>query len=81
LEVREKVADACALGLDISIPTLLEDMDDATDDAYGASPERLYLIGLDGRVRFKGGAGPFFFDVVPWEQAIATEAGKYLSQA
>jgi len=47
-------------------------MNDATDDAYGASPERLYLIDIDGRVRFKGGAGPFFFEVDPWEQEIAT---------
>ncbi len=36
-----------------------------------AAPERLYLIGADGRVAYHGGAGPHFFDFDTWEQAIA----------
>ena len=45
-------------------------MDNGVDRAYGASPERLYLIGADGRVVYKGRLGPFFFDPGEWEQAI-----------
>ena len=67
---REEAAQACALGLDITIPALVEDMDNAVDDAYGAAPERLYLVDADGRVAYHGGAGPFFFDLDEWEQAI-----------
>lgn len=69
-EEREEVAQTCSLDLHISIPILVEEMDNNTDEAYGAAPERLYLIGADGRVAYQGGAGPHFFDLDEWEQAI-----------
>src|SRR6266508_4142290 len=68
---RETVAATCSLELHLSIPVLVEEMDKAIDEAYGAAPERLYLIGVDGRVSYQGGAGPHFFDLDAWEQAIA----------
>ncbi len=45
-------------------------MDNAIDEAYGAAPERLYLIGKDGRVAYHGGAGPHFFDLDELDEAI-----------
>lgn len=36
-------------------------MDDAVSKAYAAMPTRLYLVGLDGRVVYAGGLGPFGF--------------------
>lgn len=69
-DAREAVAKACSLDLHIPIPVLIEDMDNVVDEAYGAAPERLYLIGADGRVAYQGGAGPHFFDLDEWEQAI-----------
>ena len=70
---REEVATTCSLDLHLTIPVLVEDMDNAIYEVYGAAPERLYLIGGDGKVVYKGGAGPHFFDLDEWEQAI--EAG------
>ena len=67
---REDVAHACSLNLDIPMPVLIEEMDNVIDHAYGAAPERLYVIGVDGKVAYKGGAGPHFFDVDEWETAI-----------
>ncbi len=69
-EEREEVAQSCTIGLHISIPTLVEEMDNAIDEAYGAAPERLYLIGKDGRVVYHGGAGPHFFDLDELEEAL-----------
>src|SRR3989442_15955025 len=68
---RETVAATCSLELHLSIPVLVEEMDKAIDEAYGAAPERLYLIGVDGRVAYQGGAGPHCFDLEAWERAIA----------
>ena len=34
-------------------------MDNAVEQEYTAWPDRLYLIGVDGRIRFKSEAGPF----------------------
>ena len=70
LDEREEVAQSCAIGLHISITILVEEMDNAIDEAYGAAPERLYLIGKDGRVAYHGGAGPHFFDLDELEEAI-----------
>ena len=70
-EEREAVATTCSLDLHLPLPVLVEEMDNAIDEAYGAAPERLYLIGVDGRVAYQGGAGPHFFDLEAWEQAIA----------
>lgn len=69
-EEREQVANTCSLDLRIPLPILIEEMDNAIDEAYGAAPERLYLIGANGRVAYQGGPGPQFFDLGEWEQAI-----------
>ncbi len=73
---REEVALACSIDLNIGLPVLIEEMDNAIDEAYGAAPERLYLIGPDGRVAYHGGAGPHFFDLDEWEAAISECVGK-----
>lgn len=67
---REQVAHACSLGLQLEIPTLIDDIDDSTDRAYAALPERLYLIGRDGRVAYKGDRGPMGFKPDELEAAI-----------
>ena len=67
---RDEAAQSCTIGLHISLPTLVEEMDNAIDEAYGAAPERLYLIGKDGRVVYHGGAGPHFFDLDELDGAL-----------
>ena len=69
-EERDEAAQSCTIGLDIFIPTLVEEMDNVIDEAYGAAPERLYLIGKDGRVVYHGGAGPHFFDLEELDGAL-----------
>jgi hypothetical protein len=71
LEERAAAAEACALRLRTSIPILLDDVDDAVASAYGGWPDRLYLIGRDGSVAFRGEVGPFGFK--PEELAHAIE--------
>ena len=43
---------------------------DAVANAYAAMPERLYLVGRDGTVAYKGGIGPMFFRPDEWNEAI-----------
>ena len=69
---RERVAQTCSLDLHLGVPILIEEMNNAIDEAYGAAPERLYLIDAQGRVAYQGGAGPHFFDLDEWEHAIET---------
>ena len=67
---RDEAAQSCGIGLQLSLPTLVEEMDNVIDEAYGAAPERLYLIGEDGNVLYHGGAGPHLFDLDELDEAI-----------
>ena len=54
------MAQSCSIDLQIGLPVIIEEMDNAIDEAYGAAPERLYLVGVDGRVAYHGGRGAAF---------------------
>jgi len=69
LEERAAAADACVVRLRTRIPVLLDGVDDEVALAYGGWPDRLYLIGRDGRVAFQGAEGPDGFK--PEELAAA----------
>ncbi len=68
---REHVAAACSLELKLEIPTQIDDMEDCTDLAYSALPDRLYLVGADGRIAYKSGRGPMGFRPDELEAAIS----------
>ena len=75
LEERADAAEACILRLRTRIPVLLDDVDDAVALAYGGWPDRLYLIGRDGRVAFQGERGPDGFRPEELAAAIVAELG------
>ena len=60
-EQRTDAAGACVARLDIDMTTVVDDMDDTVGRAYGAWPERLYVVQPDGRVGYQGGYGPYDF--------------------
>lgn len=74
-EEREAVAGACVLNLELSIPAVIDEMDDGTAEAYAAMPDRLYVIAADGKIAYRGEPGPFGFDPGPFEDALRTLAG------
>lgn len=59
IEERRAVARQCETTLQYGIRTYVDEMDDAVSKAYAAKPTRLYLVGLDGRVVYAGGLGPY----------------------
>jgi hypothetical protein len=59
---REEIASSCVRRLHIAIPALIDSISNRIEQQYTAWPDRLYLIGIDGRVRFKTEPGPFGFD-------------------
>ena len=70
MDERIEVGQACMVKMALEMPAVVDEMDDAVASAYGAMPERLYLIGVDGRVAYKGGVGPMFFRPEEWSEAI-----------
>ncbi len=74
-EERQAVAVACALRLEISIPTLIDEMSNAVDRAYAALPDRLYLIDAEGRVAYRSEPRPWGFKPQELEAAIREAVG------
>ena len=73
---REALAEACVLHLELSIPTLIDEMTNAVDRAYAALPERLYLIDAGGRIAYRGEPGPWGFKPQELEAAIGEAVGE-----
>jgi hypothetical protein len=65
------VAEKCCAALKVTMPMVVDGVDDRVGHAYSGMPDRLYLIDRDGRVAYKGGRGPFGFKPGELEQAIA----------
>jgi hypothetical protein len=76
LEERRAVAGQSEEALKYGINTYVDGMDDAVNQAYAAWPTRLYLVGLDGKVAYRGGLGPFDFRPAVLEKEIK----KYLAK-
>ena len=55
---------------DYGMPLVVDPMDNPAEEAYAAWPERLYVIGTDGRIAYKGRTGPFGFDPDELEQQL-----------
>jgi hypothetical protein len=69
-EERSAVAARSCQVLNMSMPLLVDKIDDRVGHLYSGMPDRLYLIGRDGRVMYKSGRGPFGFKPGELEQSI-----------
>ena len=69
-EARCAAARLMAPKLGLTIPTLVDGMDDAAARAFSAWPERIYVVHRDGRVAHAGAPGPWGFKPEEAEQAL-----------
>jgi type I thyroxine 5'-deiodinase len=70
LAERCEVEGACAAKLALRIPAVIDDLDNSTEAAYTAWPDRLYVIDRDGRVAYKSKPGPFGFKPAEMEVVL-----------
>lgn len=70
IEERRSVAGECQTATKFGIHTFIDEMDDHVNKAYAAWPTRLYLIGMDGKVVYHGGLGPYGFKPAKFKTAI-----------
>lgn len=75
IEARERAASSCALGLHLSIPILVDTLDNRAEKLFSAWPERLYVVSAGGTVLYQGGKGPYGFD--PEELDTFLKAGAF----
>ena len=55
---RRKAAEDFLNRTKLSIPTLIDNMDNKTDSDYKAWPDRIYIVGTNGKIIYKGEPGP-----------------------
>jgi type I thyroxine 5'-deiodinase len=67
---RADTAEACVVKLAVKLPALLDGIDNQVERLYSGWPDRLYLIGTDGRISYKSAPGPFGFSTDQLEAAL-----------
>lgn len=67
---RVDVAGQCCKALEVSMPLVVDGIDDRVGRAYSGMPDRLYVIDRGGKVVYKGGRGPFGFKPGEMEQSL-----------
>jgi iodothyronine deiodinase-like protein len=73
---KEGYASACVRNLGIKFTTVVDKMDAKVELNYLGWPDRMYLVGKDGRIAWKGDPGPRGFQPPKLEAAIRAELGK-----
>jgi hypothetical protein len=69
-EERAAAAEQCCTALEMTMPLLMDEMDDRVGHAYSGMPDRLYVLDTSGRVAYKSGRGPFGFQPGEMEQSL-----------
>ena len=74
---RYQVANTCVSDLKVTIPCLIDDMENSAARAYKGWPDRLFIVGKNGKIAYASGPGPRGF--LPHEMEI--ELKKELARA
>lgn len=61
-EARMDLARTFVDRLGVETDTLVDDIRNTALACYAAWPERIYVIDREGRIQYKGGVGPFYFE-------------------
>ena len=76
LDGRAEVCSIMADKLDLKIPAIIDTLDDTANKAYSGWPDRLYLVGKNGKIAYKGAPGPWGFKPDELQAAIEKELGR-----
>jgi alkylhydroperoxidase family enzyme len=68
---RVAAANRCSTQLKMSMPVVVDELDDRVGHTYSGMPARLYIIDRAGNVAYKSGRGPFGFKPGEMEQTLA----------
>jgi hypothetical protein len=67
---RKSVAGACCSKLNLSMPCVVDTIDNKVDNLYAGWPERLFVIDRTGRIAYAGKQGPWGFKPEEAERAL-----------
>jgi len=67
---RQGIAQASCQRLALSMPVVVDTMDNTVDEKYGGWPERIFVVDRDGRIAYAGKQGPWGFKPKEAEKAL-----------
>jgi type I thyroxine 5'-deiodinase len=70
IEERLAMARICHKKLRVSLPVIVDNMDDKTSAAYAGWPDRLYIVDKEGKIAYKGRKGPRGFRLMEMKEAL-----------
>jgi hypothetical protein len=73
---RAQTAELCTATLKLNVPTVIDREDNRVNNAYAGWPDRMYVVGVDGRIAYQGGPGPWGFKVDEIEQWLKNNVGR-----
>ena len=76
IEERRKAATGCSAALKLTMPLLVDDMENSVDQAFHGSPDRLFILSPDGTIAYRGDRGPRGFDVAEMTAALTKLVAK-----
>ena len=71
LDQRKELAKILVDRLKYRMPLAVDTIDNRTEQAFAAWPERIYILGEGGTILYKGKVGPFGFKPDEAEAALA----------
>ena len=71
--MKDDHASACVRSLGIEFPAVVDNMENTTEAAYTAWPDRLYLVNKQGKIVYKSAPGPGGFKTPDLGVAIEKE--------
>jgi hypothetical protein len=69
---RKSAAKILVERLKYRMPVAIDPIDGRAEKAFAAWPERIYIVGRDGKVVYKGDMGPFGFKPERAEEKLAS---------
>jgi hypothetical protein len=79
---RAGVAKVCMTKMALKpMRAVVDGVDDKVARAWSGHPDRLFLVGKDGKIAYSGGRGPRGFDPEELADAIQTELAKITAGA
>jgi hypothetical protein len=67
---RKSVAQTCCQKLQLSMPCVVDTIDNTVDNLYAAWPERIFVVDRGGKIAYVGQQGPWGFKPEEAERAL-----------
>ena len=67
---RRSVAQACSTRLSLTMPCVVDTIDNTVDTLYASWPERMFVLDRDGRIAYAGKQGPWGFKPKEAERSL-----------